>query len=361
MKYYGILLIAILILLGGCDVKSPVLPKWDVDLAIPLINEKYYVSDLVDSVNILMDEDDVLYLTTTGDVSTPEFGLIPFTPPPSSIVSNQAIYHVPNLPNVSMPFVDQSGKVQFSYAEIATGAFQTKFAATAAGSSVLLHFDNIFHADGSNYEITAENSPNWVVWDLSGCHIGASGSDTIITELTISVTSNSTAPPGTKTGELSILANTPLQFQEFAGKLINTTMELQESLSSIVIEYPQGLNDAVTLESASIKMTLTSGIGFGADFSGQFYAYNDNGTTATVPIKDNQGNNFHIIPGANTLDVSESISDLLSIMPTHIEVRNGIFNIDSGTEVGSVRAGDAINLEYVVKAPFTFTLHNNPI
>ncbi|GAB1467450.1 hypothetical protein MASR2M64_01190 [Candidatus Cloacimonadota bacterium] len=361
MKYYGILLIAILILLGACDIKSPVKPKWDVELAIPLINEKYYVSDLVDSVNILADDNNVLYLTSNGAVSTPTFGVIPFTPPPNASAEDVPVYKVNNIPPLSMPFEDQAGKVQFSYAKIATGALKTKFTSLVAGSSVTLTFANLYNADNSPFVIHATHTTSLVTWDLAGCHFGVSGSSAPFAALNFSVVAESPAAANTHIGDLSLLANEPMGFEEIQGKIIDFTLGLQDNIASIDIDYPQDLNQSVTLESASIIIELNNQVGFGAAFSGQFYALNEAGEEITVPIKDDQGQDFQAIPGLNSFVVSESISDLLSIMPTHIEIRNGLFTINTGAQTGSVSAADYIDLSYIINAPFIFTLHANDI
>jgi hypothetical protein len=365
MKYYGILLVAILILLSACEVKTPVMPKWDIDLAVPLINEKYYVSDLVnDEGTIMMGvADSIMYLNTVGDVATPAFGLIPFTPPPGAVFDNVEVYHVQNIPPQTISFEDPS--VQFAYAKIHSGVIQTKFTELVNNSSATIVFGNLFNADNSNYVINAVDTPDWVVWDLAGCHFGVSaiGEPFVpITDLSFTITSNSGAVDGTHTGNLSLLANAPMEFDEVEGKLSDVVLELQESLASIDIEYPEGVNEAVTLQTATINIELDNKIGFDAEFEGQFYAYNDKTPPdiRTVAIKEN-GQNLHVSPGFNTYNVSGSLTELLEIMPTHIEIRNGVFNVFSGVNPGHVRADDFIGLNYVINAPFTFTLSNHPI
>ncbi len=59
MKYYALVIIAFLVLLTACEIKEPVMPKWDVDLHIPLINQQFYASDLVDNVNIVTDNNQI--------------------------------------------------------------------------------------------------------------------------------------------------------------------------------------------------------------------------------------------------------------------------------------------------------------
>ncbi|NLK49498.1 MAG: hypothetical protein GX294_02500, partial [Candidatus Cloacimonetes bacterium] len=56
MKRLVMMLILIAGLLVSCNISKPVLPEWDVTLNIPLISRSFFVSDLVDSVNIITDD-----------------------------------------------------------------------------------------------------------------------------------------------------------------------------------------------------------------------------------------------------------------------------------------------------------------
>lgn len=360
MKYYGVLLITILVLLSGCEVKQPSKPKWDIDLAVPLINQMYFVSDLVDSVNIVTDNNDVLTLTSNGNVSTETFGDIAFNPPADAGITDAGIPSAITIEE-TIPFADPTGHVLFAYASIAQGVIQTKFTNVHPSAVIELEFGNIFTADNEKLRILASPSADWVNHSLVGCHIGTRNSNSIVDELQIKITSTSNQPLGTPIATMGLLMNSPMAFDEIQGKLYNFTMGLQESMASIDIEYPQGLNEAITLHEASIIMELQNDLGFEAEFSGQFYASNDNGEEASIPILTDNGQNFQVVPGANTLEVHNAISSLLTIMPTHIEIRNGMFTIMSGNELGSVRSTDKIDLAYTVKAPFTFTLHAQDI
>lgn len=360
MKYYVFLLVAMLILLGACEVEKPVVPKWDIDLAVPLINEMYYVSDLVDDENIFVDGNDVLFLSSSGDVTTPEFGEVEFTPPDDAQVIDKQIYHVDNIPTQSMPFEDPTGKVQFSYASLTGGQLKTRFVSTVAGSYAKLEFQDLYDANNNKLVITA-NSSSWVSTPLAGCHFGVDGASTLITELKFTITSVSDAAEFTPTGRLSLDATSEMAFDALQGRLTDFTLLLDDNLESIDLEYPEDLNESVTLQSATINLELENRLGFEAEFTGELYATNDEGEERVVPIKDDDNNNFHASPGHNSFHVTQGMSELLSIMPTSIKVRNGSFRIYTGATPGSVHATDFINMSYVVKAPFTFTLHPNEI
>ena len=69
----------LLVLMNGCLIESPESPTWEVNLAIPLIDEKYPLSDLVgpiagDSSNGFIDLDslDILRLNVRDTIGTIE-------------------------------------------------------------------------------------------------------------------------------------------------------------------------------------------------------------------------------------------------------------------------------------------------
>lgn len=80
MKKMFYIILGVGLLLGACKISKPRLPSWDVDLTLPLLNKRFLVSELVDSVNIVIGEYDVLTITATGEASSPDFGEVNFNP-----------------------------------------------------------------------------------------------------------------------------------------------------------------------------------------------------------------------------------------------------------------------------------------
>lgn len=66
-----IFVLAAALLITACNVRKPVMPEWDVELNVPLMAETFYVSDLVDSVNIVLGDGNILTLRGTGSAETP--------------------------------------------------------------------------------------------------------------------------------------------------------------------------------------------------------------------------------------------------------------------------------------------------
>jgi len=118
MKKYLLALTAALLLLAACNISKPRIPSWDVDLTIPLLNERFFVSDLVDSVNIVVGTSDVLTITTTGEASTPDFGKVSFNP-------DLSLENLPLISGIEIPFSipleDPNGAVFVSYGHLTQG------------------------------------------------------------------------------------------------------------------------------------------------------------------------------------------------------------------------------------------------
>ena len=357
-------LITALILLTACDVKKPTLPSWFMDLSIPVINEKFYVSDLIDSVNIVTDENEVLTVTANGEADTNEFGTLPFTP--SVQVSGFPI--LGSSFDLTIPFEDQEGKVGVAYAEIVEGNFQSCFRDLHPDvQQISLTFSDFYLPNNQNLVLTSNGSGNWVTTNLAGLHIGVANSNQVINQLHLSFQVIPSMPEGVQVATFDFQAKEPISLGEFRGTLNNYPIGLEDSGSLVNIDYPYGLDQAINLESAYLQITLTNYLGFGSVFSGQLLATNSSGETSLIDIVDEYGNNYQIEPateeGPRIMEIQfgHNVSQLLQIMPTTINIINGQFLINSGTNIGNLRPTDSIHIFYTVSAPLTFTLHEHEI
>lgn len=364
MKYYALVIIAIMILLTACEVKEPMLPKWDVDLRIPLINQQFFASDLVDNVNIITDDDQILTITSNGTAETPEFGPVPFNP-------NSAMENVP-IPGTGedlfIPFIDNDGIVEISYAEVSSGLMRSRF--TEVNSSVQelkLVFHNLFQANGEEFEIIWTGGADWVNTSLAGLHIGTLDSGQIVSELPVSLVVTPALPQGTTAAKFSFQANSAMNFPRFQGHLNEYPLEMTSSLASVDISYPYDINEAVEMQEASLRVVLTNYIGFTAKFSGRIRAENEAGDVRYVDIVDDNGNLYNTTaavgntPGITVLDFHNNISQLLQIMPTQLKMVEGLLTINSGQGIGSVEIEDKVIADYTINAPMILILNDHEI
>jgi len=364
MKKLYLLMMAVMVLLGACQIKNPTLPKWDIELDLPLVNDRFYVSDLVDSSNIAIDSTNVLLITANGSAESDEFGPIPFTPG----------IDMGNIPvpgtgrELFLPFVDDDGEVEPAYAEIHAGLIRTRFANVHSSVQELkLVFHNIFTSTGAEFSITYTGDSGWISVNLAGLHLGSSSSNQVISELPVTLVVSPALPEGTTAAQFSIQANSLILFAKFRGRLHDFSLAMDSGLGGIDISYPYGIDQAVALQEASLKVYLKNYIGFNAMFTGRIKAQNEAGETRFIDIVDDNGNNYFAPaasgaqPGEITLDFHNNVSYLLQIMPTHLEMVDGVLTIDSGQVIGDVEMNDQLFCDYLINAPMTFIFHQHDI
>jgi len=129
MKRLCLCLMVIALMITACEIRTPVLPEWDVTLTVPLIHQQYFVSDLVDSVNIVTGDGDVLVLRGTGSAETPAFGEVGLTP---GINGSDLPLFTGSQQQIKVPFSDSAGLVELSYGRFNSGVIRTKFQGIAA-------------------------------------------------------------------------------------------------------------------------------------------------------------------------------------------------------------------------------------
>lgn len=364
MKYYITLIFGILFLLSACQIEKPSLPVWDVDLQIPLINEKYFVSDLADSLNIAIGEDDLLYLTASGELDTPPLGQITLDP-------NINISNIPVLSGLqvtdSVDFLDLGGIAELSYGEVASGAIRVMIADVhpeAEDWVITLTLEDITTSSGTPLQLSYSQATPWQTVDLSGYQFGVLNSGEILENLRVSFSASSGLPDGAILADLSIDISNPIHFSLFQGILNNYEIPAQGPASSIDIEYPNNVNQALTLHDALIRIQVFNESGFSCEFVGSFKGISED-TEVIIPIVDLNGENFQIAPvteaNSTTLEFSNQITELMQIMPETIEIIDAKFIISTGSGIGSIRETDTISALYTAYVPFRFTLHDNAI
>lgn len=363
MKRYVFPLLALLLFVAGCDIAKPHLPTWDIDLDVPLLNETYLLADLVDNENIYIGEDNVLFLQNSGTLSTPSIGDINFNT--SVDVGPLDIPSGIELQGSFSPHDPLDG-YEVSYGLISSGTIRIHFTAVDPSVTALtISLDGILDAAGNPLQISYNGSNGWQTTSLVNCHMGVHNSGQIIPELGFSVLATSSQPQGETVANLRLKIEDGLQFSEFQGSLNNYVLNIDENLETVDIDYPYGIEEAIELQSARLALNFSNQLGFYCEFIGDLHAVNDlTGASVTIPIKDENGQNFHLNPGLEGLPqnteiiLTQGIAPLLQIMPHHIEIINGIFKLRNGItgSIGSVHAADQVTGAYTIDAPFEFLL-----
>ena len=368
MKRLVMMLILIAGLLVSCNISKPVLPEWDVTLNIPLISRSFFVSDLVDSVNIITDDNDILTITGSGSMESPPFGLVRL----STNISANNIPLVSGInADIAVPLFDSAGKTDVSYGEIATGVLKTMFSDMAPEVTLIeLSIEEFRFPNGDTFSVSYQGESGWQEHSLASLKIGSMDSGVIVDSLHLSVRIFSSLPDKVPVGNLSLGITEPICFRVFQGHLRERTVWLDEESTFIDIDYPFGIEDAIRLQEASLKIYITNELGFHCTFHGSVLAENNRtGEKLSMPILDENDNPYTINPGTMTgpsfteLIFEDNISQLMQIMPDKISLQDAYFTLCCGTEeeVGSVRETDMISLRYQADAPFIFELTESTV
>lgn len=364
MKYQVLLLICVLLVFGACDIRKPTLPVWDITLQIPLLNETYFVSDLVDSVNIVTDSGGLMYLQNTGEFDTPEAGVVSFTP-----TVNLSGIHIPSGIGYDgvLPLIYPEVNLNLNYGLVSSGSIKTHITNVDPRLKVLeIVFNDIRNDQDIPLMVHYTGNQAWVSTNIEGYHFGDASSSSDLTELSFRVNAESTTGEQVDLATLSVALDEQISFSEFHGRITNYEIPVDARAADIEIEYPYNIDQAITIQNASIKMNVLNHIGFDCEFEGILIA--SNGTvTDTLRILNDDGRNFIVhraignTPGQSILEI-QNITKLLRIMPTSIKIQEGAkFTIESGDTIGVLKQSDKIHADYVVSAPFRFVLHDSPI
>lgn len=364
MKRYLVLLLGIMLAISACEIKKPSLPVWEVDLHIPLINELFYVSDLVDSVNIVTGEDELLHLMATGETSTTEFGMVPVDPDINIV---DALVLSGDDVGGTVPFNDSEKNTHLSYGKIALGQMQVKFSEILPGTTNLkLVLPDFVDSDGHPLVIENDGSADWQAVSLVDYELGVWNSMDILQDMRYQFLFNTNTPVGTEIAKCSLVMNERIEFSVFQGSLNLRDIPLDDSLSDIDVDYPGGIDQAITLQDGNLQIDVRNQLGFRCIFTGMVEARRGS-EVVRIPIVDNDGNNYVVLPaigtseGTTTLQFNNNISTLMQIMPEHVEIVNAKFSITSASGMGTVHWNNKITADYTVRAPFRFILHEYPI
>ncbi len=366
MKNFLFALMGVMLLLGACDINlKPQLPDWDVDLTLPLLNERYLVSELVDSVHVVIGEDDVLTITATGEASTPDFGEVNFTPDIAledmELISGSDIL-------TSVALVDPTGSVFLSYGHLEQGQLEFSIdLIDPVNSSVTLILPDITSPDGNPLTISSNANPNWQSVNLKGYRVGVEDSGQILDLLQVHLIIQSNQPEGTPLGTGGIRINSQVGFDYFRGYLYNYVRAIEGTYTSIDINYPEDFEQAVILQEAKVSLQLTNEVGFAATFHGMIHAVNsETGQERWVNVLDDAGQPFVVNPAEpdgpviTELSFTNGISEVLQIMPSRVELVDGylLINGGHGGTAGFVRETNRMHCVYQVDLPCHFVLND---
>ncbi|MBW6514630.1 MAG: hypothetical protein K0B87_07730 [Candidatus Syntrophosphaera sp.] len=365
-KYFLPAVVCFLFFLTACDITQPRLPKWNVDISVPLMNQRFMVSDLADSVHIIIGEGQVLTLTDTGYAESDPFGDVNFTP----AIDFSAVPLFSGIQvELDLPFSDPADVVHLTYGRFDEGVLNYFFnIADRENTQISLVLPEVLNPAGQPFTIIYDGSIGWQSASMVGYEIGTENSGQVLEHIDAILTITSNHPDGTPLGTASILMNEQVGFNKFQGYLFNYVRELVGEASLITIDYPYELENAIQLMHASVALQVTNEVGFAAEFRGELRARNNRtGLEHIVPICDDIGQNFRVNPASvsgptiTELVFSSHVSELLQILPDEIEIQNAYLLINGGYNgiPGFVEEGKRIFCHYQIDAPLELVLYEH--
>ena len=361
MRYSLAALGLILLALSACDIAEPHLPAWDVDFTIPLMNERFLVSELADSLDITIGDGDVLTLVNTGQAETPDFGHVNFTP--GNIVNDIPLFAGENI-NLTLPLVDPTGTVFLSYGEFTQGYLRYQFDVVDPANTVAqMTLPDVVNDQGLPLQIQNNQFGSWQSFNLPDYHLGIKDSGLFQDSLRFVFSVQSDLPAGTPIGSVSLDLNNQFGFRVFQGYLYSYVRALEGVVSTIEIAYPFEIDEAIQLQQADIYIEVTNEVGFGAAFPGFIRSSNHRtGEVRVISVVDDEGNYFTVNPATamgstiTQLDFSSNVSQILQIMPDTVEIFDSFLLINGGSNgnAGFVEEHNRIYCSYQIHAPFTF-------
>jgi len=352
-----------ILLITGCKVKSFTMPTWDVILRLPMLNKSYFVSGLIDNVNFYPDDSNGIIFRTTGDIESQQVGDV-------SIDLDIDTGEVPILSGVQVrgafPLSSNQTPHQLAYGLVSDGFIRYRFSSMSnTVTSAQVVFDEIYLPDESHLTIEYNGSQGWRQEILDGYHIGTANSNSIVDSVHFTLITQSSAPVLTPVGNIQLQLTDPLSFSTFRGRLVDFSIPMEENQTSITIEYPYGLEDALELQNGKIQLHLVNPLSFDCSIQGEFYAINNGtGHSAAIPLLD-ANNQPYVIQGGTggadgitDIEFTNNVNQLLHVMPEHIELRNAnLLIVNDNNAIGELQSTDRISGEYIATSPLSFILH----
>jgi hypothetical protein len=372
MKFLGHFItgLFLLFLFAGCDIHSPEMPTWDINIDFPLMNQYLYVSDLVDTVHFFQDGNEV-YFSSQGDINSFVLTNLPMQPAANINIPLYAGYSAQG--TMPLSTISTDNHVTVAYGRIESGLLTITCNNLAPGFiSADVTFEEFHTPNGQSLQIHISQSNPTFNLNLAGLTIGSADSQTIVSEIHYTVINNSSLPNNTPMGEINLLLNQSMNFDTFHGYMTNYTLNVLNETTNINIDYPGGIENAMQIDNVTLQLDLDNEIGFACEFHGRLYAYNENtGISSSIELLDSEGNPFVLQAAVSETVSSHStfilnnengLNQLTNIIPTSFAVQDAYFIIrnNPGT-FGFASIGQKVTGRYTERVPFTFTLNDAEI
>ena len=358
-----IVCVGLMMIVQSCTIKAPRIPKWEVQMTVPLINKSYPVIDLARDENISVNEENAfMYFHSEGviegaDISEEDIKISPDV---------QGTGDIPLVENFteSLALYDESDEedAQIFYGEISQGELLFEFTNVPENvSSVQIYFYELYDSNRTNITLTIpRRAPSFLErYNLKDHILWNEAEEAVLDDLTFEVTlysGGTTIPVG---GYMRVFYDQFIYFDYIIGLLNNFKIDADDNIVDVNVDYPHNIENAIDLNEPLLTFSITSYIGFETTFYATVTSYNTRSnisetiyvTRLVNPAEPN-------IPLLSIIELTkeDGVDVLINIAPDRIEVTESYFvvnNPDNG--FGFAAVGTALEGDYVNTVPFNFT------
>lgn len=357
-----------LLFLAGCDINKPVTPQWDVNFNVPLMNKDYYAGDLVDSTNFYLGADSVLFFNTAGDIQGAEMednklkisanndgsGFVPIIKSPDQHIITIANPEMQDDVEIVSSTV-KNGRLRFQFTNI-----QTQL------DTIHIVFEELKTPNGQPFDIAiarAQFIQNEIYINIANYKFQNSN-DSILTDLHFSLSATApTAPDYTPLGQIKISYSEDIIFSAIKGLIHDMVIDAEEFTTSIDVEYPDNVENALHLNSPIVKFNVWNRLGYEAIFNGTLYSKNSRTGQERWYTLEPRTINAATAVGDSTytlLTFHNSVETLMSIAPDIVKLQDATFTLHNPSNtIGFASEGAGYSGTYNVTVPFDMSFTAN--
>ncbi len=366
----GITLIVI-----GC-IKPPQAPEFDTTFKLPLIDKHYYIYDLEDSTDFIVENDSIFYIQN-GNISSYQVdSLMSINAHPSLFDWFNVRSNVENTDYLPLSLVVETIEdVSISYGMVKEWTILVEVRNPHPDlESLTLDFDEIYTPEGEPLQIVVTDFTDTTATSLDGdldhyefFTIGTPSNPTLLDSLRFTVTPEIDSDIVEQVCQTKVFFVDPLFLQGMYGTVYNRRMNIESEIEDMHIEYPDNLDSTLIITNARMIFDIDNYLGFKVGIRGKMTAYNDMGETRTIYVDELDNLTFepatiHGEPVSTTQVLSDSVAYLLNIFPSHIEFTDAYFAVGlTQEERGFVYAEDYAHGTFQGRVPFLFQLEEGII
>jgi len=384
-KRYNIffLLLLVLIFLAAC-IEKPEMPDWDINMYIPLMNEEYYVKDLVDSTNFVSIEDEIFFTnegTFTGEIVPREMNINAKTSEWITVESGNSVSGV--LPidedNVYDEVTGMYETFQIRYGEVYNWFLQIETDFSLPVNKMTLTFQDVYNEDGSQISLGYEiaGSEHTYISNLAGVNIGIKDNPELLLELPFTITLETDKRyEKEEAGQVRVFFGGDnadlghIYFSYFEGRMMNKTFSFTDFNQSINVQYPYNLDQTIQPQGVTLNLKLYNSLGFNVILRATLKAYNDDtGDSLQIIFDENYPETITATAAPAVGDSSitimaltETMDEFIAVIPSHIKLTDARFiaSPDVATD-GFAKYGTHSRGDYTFMVPFKFKILQSTI